>query len=181
MRWLLPLLLAASPALAQDLQGNDTAGNWRVTHHAIHDIWNVLCDEREEQGALVQRCYIRYVDVFSPRPKFGGMFLFVTPEPKVDFGLEPGTLFLPGDFRIEDGGTVTWQTNRPGCLTGLSCTFEAEDAETLLQRMQGGGEMRFTFRDRHGQAQDLSWPLVGFPAALADYQAELGKRGLLDG
>ena len=173
------IILLFQPAAAQDIDGNDTPGNWVVTHHAIYDIWNVLCDERDEAGTPVQRCYLRYVDVFSPRPKFAAQFLFITPGPKIDFGMEPGTLFLPGDFRIERQGTAVWQTNWPGCLTGLTCKFEGDDAKTLVTEMLAGDGFRFTFRDRHGQAQDLTWALSEFPRAWADFEAQSHTRGLL--
>ncbi|WP_299349752.1 hypothetical protein [uncultured Shimia sp.] len=182
---ILILTLLATPLLAQDLEGNDTPGNWRVTHHEIHDIWNVLCDEREEQGALKQRCYIRYVDVFSPRPKFAAQFLFVTPSAdkasaEVDFGMEAGTLFLPGAFRIERDGTNVWQSNWPGCLTGLDCTFTGDSGAALLREMRAGGAFRFTFRDRHGQPQDLIWPLDAFGAAWDDFATVAEARDLMN-
>lgn len=174
--------LLAAPAMAQDLQGNDTAGNWKVRHFETFGIWNSICDEREEHGSLVQRCYLRYVDVFSPAPNFAAQFLFVTPEgvgAQVEFGLEPGTLFSPNGFRIDQNGETTWRTRRPGCLTGLSCDFEGDRATDLLQAMAAGGDMRFVFIDRHGKAQDLSWPLKGFDAALADFYAQSKARDLM--
>ncbi|TMV07737.1 hypothetical protein FGK63_09730 [Ruegeria sediminis] len=182
MRWILVFLFLVSPALAQDMQGNDTPGNWRVTHHQIFGIWNSMCDEREESGALRQRCYIRRVDVFSPRPNFAAQFLFITPEPsgfKVAFGMEPGTLFSPNGFRIEAAGDTRWRTRRPGCLTGLGCEFDGEQAQELIAAMQDGGAYRFTFRDRNGQAQDLTWPLGEFGEAWADFLDQSRARGLV--
>ncbi|WP_235962939.1 invasion associated locus B family protein [Ruegeria haliotis] len=182
MRWVIPILFAALPAFAQDLQGNDTPGNWRVVHHEIFGIWNTICDEREEGGASKQRCYIRRVDVFSPRPKFGAQFVFITPEPegiKIEFGMEAGTLFSPSGFRIERGDQIVWQTLRPGCLTGLSCTFEGQAADDLVGAMMTGDAYRFVFRDRHGQSQDLTWRLDGFDAAWADFKTQSQARNLL--
>ncbi|WP_372577317.1 hypothetical protein [Ruegeria hyattellae] len=182
MKWItLFTFLFALHAAAQDRQGNDTASDWRVTHYQSFDIWNSICDERIEETALVQRCYLRWVDVYSPHPKFGAQFVFVTPELggyQIELGIEPGTLFFPEGFRIEDAGEVTWRTRWPGCLTGLSCTFSGSDADELLAAMTGGGTFRFSFRDRHGVARDLSWPLVGFPAALADFEQQTQSRGL---
>ena len=175
-------LLLPTVSWAEDLQGNDTPGNWRVTHHTIHDIWNSMCDEREEQGALVQRCYLRRVDVFSPRPKFAAQFLFITPEAqgyKVEFGMEPGTLFSPNGFRIETMQGDIWRTRFPGCLTGLSCTFSGASADSLIASMKDGDAFRFIFRDRHGRPQDLSWPLAGFDAAWDDFQEQSKARDLL--
>lgn len=175
------LCALAGAAVAQDLDGNDTPGNWRVTHYEGFGIWNSICDEREARGTLQQRCYIRWVDVFSPRPKFAAQFLFVTPAaqgPEVAFGMEAGTLYAPGNFRILGDDGPIWQTNRPGCLTGLSCRFTGEGAADLIAAMQSGTAFRFTFRDRHGQSQDLTWPLEGFSEALADFTAQSRARNL---
>ncbi|MDP5220506.1 hypothetical protein Q5Y75_25290 [Ruegeria sp. 2205SS24-7] len=171
----------ALPAAAQDRQGNDTASDWRVTHYQSFGIWNSICDERIEDAGLVQRCYLRWVDVYSTRPEFGGQFVFVTPDPEgyqIEFGIEPGTVFSPNGFRIEAQGNVTWRTHWPGCLTGLSCRFSGNDADELLAAMKGGGTFRFAFRDRYGVARDLNWPLAGFPAALADFETQTQSRAI---
>ncbi len=41
----LALGLAALPAPAQDRAGNDTPGDWVVTHHAHFGLWDSVCDE----------------------------------------------------------------------------------------------------------------------------------------
>lgn len=182
MRWIILPLLYPISAIAQDLQGNDTAGNWRVTHYEAYGIWSSICDEREENGALRQRCYIRRADVFSLRPKFAAQFVFITPAPEgyeIEFGIEPGTLFNPSGFRIDQGEDVIWRTRRPGCLTGLSCTFAGEGAQDIIDAMLTGEAYRFVFRDRHGQSQDLTWSLDGFDAAWLDFRNQSDIRGLL--
>lgn len=185
MRFLTPLLfttLAALPALAQDMQGRDTAGNWQVTHHRLIGIWDSMCDERVEQGHLVQRCYLRHVDVFSPQPAFAAQYLFVTPEDQgfaVEIGIEPGTLFAPGGIRVERAESRVWHSNWPGCLTGLGCNFSGSSAEELITVMRQGETFRFTFRDRHGLAQDLAWPLDQFEAAWQDFLAQSRQRRLI--
>ncbi|MBT8153106.1 hypothetical protein KMP13_04220 [Epibacterium ulvae] len=173
--------LIASGAAAQDVDGKDTASNWRVTHFETFGIYLSSCDERMEGETLSQRCYLRYVDIFSQKPKFAAQFMFVTngdAGPEVEFGLEAGTLFGPNGFRIEDAGEEIWKTRRIGCLTGLSCTFDDTAAAGLLDAMQSGDAFRFTFRDSHGQSQDLSWPLEGFDAAMQDFRAQSDLRGL---
>ncbi|MGX9349909.1 hypothetical protein ACS3QZ_01780 [Shimia sp. W99] len=182
MRWILPILLAATPLTAQDRQGNDTPGDWIVTHFATFGLWSSICDERIEDGTLRQRCYIRWVDVYSPRPDFAAQFLFITPEtdgPSVEFGIEPGTFFAPDGFRItHTPDDVIWSTTRGGCLTGLSCVFSGPEVEPLLSAMQTGTAFRFTFTDRHGRAQDLTWPLIGFDAAFSDFETQSRSRNL---
>ncbi len=173
--------LCASSALAQDLDGADTASNWRVTHFEQFGIYLSSCDERMEGDELKQRCYLRYVDIFSQKPKFAAQFMFVTNEDNglaVDFGLEPGTLFGPNGFRIEQAGETIWRTRRVGCLTGLSCNFNGRNGAALIEAMQTGDAFRFTFRDNHGQSQDLNWPLEGFAAALQDFHQQSDLRGL---
>lgn len=182
MRWLLFLLMAPISAFAQDLQGNDTAGNWRVTHYEAFGIWNSICDERPEKGALRQRCYIRRAEVFSYRPKFAAQFVFITPDPQgyeIEFGMEPGTLFSPSGFRVDGADGVHWRTRSPGCLTGLSCTFNGTRAQEIVDAMLTGQSFRFVFRDRHGQAQDLTWSLQGFDAAWDNFHEQSGARNLL--
>lgn len=173
--------LIASSATAQDLDGTDTASNWRVTHFEQFGIYLSSCDERMEGDVLKQRCYLRYVDIFSQKPKFAAQFMFVTNEDDglaVDFGLEPGTLFGPNGFRIEQGDDTIWRTRRVGCLTGLSCNFGGRAGGELIEAMQKGDTFRFTFRDSHGQSQDLSWPLEGFESALQDFHHQSDLRGL---
>lgn len=175
-------LLLASGAAAQDQDGNDTAGNWRVTHFEKFGIYLSSCDERMEGHTLKQRCYLRYVDIFSQKPKFAAQFMFVTngaDGPEVEFGLEPGTFFGPNGFRVEGPDEILWRTRRVGCLTGVSCSFDGRNAQELLSAMQeDGATFRFTFRDTHGQSQDLSWPLDGFAAALDDLHQQSDLRGL---
>lgn len=180
---LLFLTLLAAPASAQDLQGNDTASNWVNTHYSAFGIWKSICDERPEDGQLNQRCYIRWVDVFSGRPHFGGQFIFITPQEQgyeVEFGIEPGTLFAPNGFRIERDETVVWRTLWPGCLTGLGCRFDGRGADTIIAQMQQGGTFLFDFRDGRGVSRSLNWPLQGFPDAWADFQTQARARGLID-
>ncbi len=176
------LIAAAPPAAAQDRQGNNRPSDWLITHFFVSGIWESMCDERIEDGALRQRCYIRRVDVFSPRPEFAAQFVFITPEPgglRVEFGVESGTLFDPDGFRIETGDAVSWSTRRGGCLTGLACVFETGDSPPLIKAMSAGGDFRFTFIDRHGNPRDLIWPLDGFGKALSDFRAQSAARGLL--
>ncbi|MFZ1727794.1 MAG: hypothetical protein WAU13_14185, partial [Albidovulum sp.] len=101
------LYILAQPALAQDAEGNNTPGDWRVTHTAHFGLWDSVCDERGPAEALQKRCYIRYVDVFSPRPDFAAHFAFVTPAPNgvaIEYGSEAGTRFVRGGLRIEKDG-----------------------------------------------------------------------------
>lgn len=176
------LFYLSSPGHAQDRQGNDRPSDWIVTHFYKSGIWESICDERIEDGDLRQRCYIRNVDVFSPRPQFAAQFMFLTPEnsgTRIEFGMEAGTLFDPNGFRIEDMGGIRWKSQRPGCLTGLTCVFTGDDAQVLTETMLAGGFFLFTFIDRHGRPTELEWPLKGFDDAFEDFQNVAAVRGLL--
>jgi hypothetical protein len=178
---LLALVALAVPAAAQDRQGNNTPGDWIVTHTGHFGQWDSICDERPESDGMERRCYIRYVDVFSPRPRFAAHFLFVTPEnggTRIEYGSEPGTRFAPGGNRIERGGKTVWLADGLACLTGGNCVFAGDTADDLYSTLKGGGQWRFLFADRHGQLQDLTWDLTPFADAAAEFEAEANRRGL---
>ncbi len=175
------LMLVTLPATAQDRQGNNTPGDWVVTHHKHFRLWDSVCEERPEDGALTQRCYIRYVDVFAPRPDFAAHFLFITPAPNgfdIQYGSERGTRFEAGGNRVEKAGVVVWTTDRRGCLTGGDCEFEGQEAQSLFAALRGGGAWRFDFADRHGKRQSRSWDLAPFDDAARDFETESAARGL---
>ncbi|WP_371171551.1 hypothetical protein [Aliiroseovarius sp. 2305UL8-7] len=174
-------VLIAVPAVAQDAEGNDRPSNWRVTYQETREGWDTVCDERGEGPDFIQRCYLRRVDVFSPRPEFAAQFLFVTASENgasVEFGIEPGTLFVPGNFRILRDGASVWSSLHPGCLTGLSCTYSGQDAVDLLAEMETSDSFAFDFRDRHGKQQSLRWPLARVGEGLNDLQDQLRARNL---
>ncbi|MEM7241967.1 MAG: hypothetical protein AAF429_07265 [Pseudomonadota bacterium] len=149
-----------------------------MDHAKSFGLWDSFCDHRDTDGAREERCYLRYVDVFSPPPKFGAVFLFVTPEPKIEIGLEPGTLFAADGLQIEKDGQTVWDDVALTCRIGLNCTFEGDAATALLDHMQAGDIFAFDFTDRHGQTRKLRWDLGPFSEALLDYTAAKAERGL---
>ena len=119
---------------------------------------------------------------FRPRPTLAAQFVFVTPIAeghKIDFGIERGTRFADGGFRLERDGQTVWQTDQRGCLRGRACSFEDAASGELLQHMQDGGALWFEFTDRHGADQLLEWSLEGFQDAFTEYEAEARARDLL--
>ena len=172
------LCLFAGATTAQDREGRDTASDWVVDHYKPFGLWDTICDHRITDGAREERCYIRYVEVFSPRPNFAAQFIFVTPGPEIEIGLERGTLFPKGGMRIEDMGGVLWKSDHILCRTGLSCTFRGEDAKVLLNAMSDGTVFAFDFRDRHGAAQSLRWDLTRFAEAVEDFERQVATRKL---
>ncbi len=182
MRFFLSLVfaLAFNPAFAQDRKGNNTAGEWITTHYKTFGLWDSACDKRETDGVLEQRCYIRYVDVYSLAPKFGAVFTFVTPEPqghRIEFGFERGARYAENGFRIEQFGAMVWMLEDP-CLRTQSCVFRMDRAAAIIKEFWTGGELVQEFTDRHGQNIALLWDLDDFAAVLADFEAETALRRL---
>lgn len=175
---LLACLLAPLALFAQDRDGNDTAADWVVDHYKPFGLWDSACDHRMTDGVKEERCYLRYVEVFSPRPKFAAQFVFVTPGPEIEIGLERGTRFPKGGIRIEDMGGTLWQTNHILCRTGLSCNFDGDDAQIILNAMADGTVFAFDFTDRHGVPRELRWDLTAFSEAMADFTRESAARNL---
>jgi hypothetical protein len=171
-------LLLALPAIAQDRQGRDTPGEWIVDHFQSFGLWDSICDYRVTGDLREERCYIRYVDVFSPHPKFAAQFLFLTPGPNIELGVERGTRFTGDGIRIEHGTAVNWKTDDRDCLRGHDCNFSGNAASTLVNTMSGGGTFIFEFRDRNGDDQALHWDLAPFADALADFRTEASARSL---
>jgi len=168
----------AFPVIAQDRDGNDTPGEWIVTHQKAFGLWDSFCDERTTGDLLEERCYVRYVDVFSKRPNFGAMFFFLTPG-EIEFGLERGMEFEPDGFRVERDGEVVWQETRRPCLAGRECKLTAQDAADFEALLEKGGEMQFTFTDPDGNPRDLTWNIDRMDETLADFRAQAVARGLL--
>ena len=172
------LLLCAVPAHAQDRQGRDTPGEWVVDHFQSFRQWDSICDHRVTDDLREERCYIRYVDVFSSHPKVAAQFLFLTPGPNIQLGVERGTRFTDTGIRIEREADVTWQTTDRGCLRGRDCEFSEDEAVTLVDAMGKGDAFVFEFRDRHGDTRELRWDLSPFATALADFRTQAAARGL---
>lgn len=175
---MISMIWFASMGEAQDLDGRDTASNWRVTHYETFGIWNSICDEREEQERLKQRCYVRWVDVYAEQPDFGALFMFLTPSTTqsphhmLSFGPELGTVFLNNGFRVQDGETTLWSMTRWSCLYLARCDLEAEEARHALSAMLRGTDLVLEFYDPKGREFHLDWSLEGFPAAVADFETQ---------
>lgn len=172
------LCLLASPLAAQDRDGNDTPGEWKVTHHQPFGLWDSMCDERRTGATLERRCYLRYVDVFSPHPNFGAIFAFITPDNALELGIERGTRFKTDGLRAMQGESTSWTMPRRPCLSGGTCRVNGADGAALLETLSQSDRLIFEFVDRHGAAQVRDWDLSRFGDALTDHRARAAERGL---
>ena len=174
------VLALAVPVAAQDRAGRDTPGEWKVTHYKAFGLWDSICDERRTGDVLEERCYLRYVEVFSPRPRFAAQFVFITLSgtPEIDIGLERGTRFPANGLRVEGDDGVLWSTDRRSCLRGGNCRFTGNAAEPLFNALSAGKTFAFDFIDRHGSDRSLRWDLGLMKDALDDLSTETRRRNL---
>lgn len=175
------LLFLPLTAFAQDRSGNDTASDWIPQHYVSFGLWDSVCDERLENDALKQRCYLRYVEVYSPRPVFLASFAFIFTESGqsvVELGFEKSTRFNETGFRVENDGKTVWAFNDP-CLSTSKCRMTGEKAQSFLSQLSKGDTLVQEFRDRALQSRILSWDLSQFAEALADYREAAEERSLL--
>lgn len=166
MRHIIVSIFLATPLAAQD-----TAGGWAPTFTARHAGWDVTCDRLDDQ----ERCYIRYIDAYAPRPNFGVVFFFlevIEGAPVVTLGREFETDLETTTFRVAPG----WD-GRGHCTSG-PCALDGADATALSRALADGGVFEIGFVDGQGQAQLRRWSSDGFAAALGDVTREAAKRGL---
>lgn len=182
--FLLLTIICAFKATAQDRAGNDTPGEWAPTHYKAFGLWDNICDERTTDGVTEERCYIRYVDVFSLPPKFAAVFLFVTPEAqghKIEIGIEPGTRYAENGFQIEHADHTTWHLSN-NCFRRSKCVLTEKNAADFIVAAQSAqsdtSALVQIFTDRYGQDQKLRWDITPFAAALEDFERETLKREL---
>ncbi|MCR9135264.1 MAG: hypothetical protein NXI27_04665 [Alphaproteobacteria bacterium] len=182
--WLTALFICALSitAAAQDRAGRDTPSDWRVKHYVPFGLWDSVCDERPEGDVIRQRCYLRYVEVYSPRPNFLATFVFVYPEDGqsvVEIGFERGTRYADEGFKVMRNGQVVW-TLGDTCLRSSPCRLNNGEAQSLLDHFADGDTLVQDFRDRHGKPWRLEWDLSRLGEALQDYQLASTQRALLD-
>ncbi len=177
-------ILWASLAIAQDRSGNDTPGEWIATHYETFGQWDSICDMRGADADLEQRCYLRYVDVFSSRPKFGAVFAFITPKRnghRIEFGFEDGTQYQTDGFQIELNENVLWQLTID-CLRDSPCVLNDDEARLFIEVAQRSGNKGSVlvqrFIDRFDRQQVLTWQLEPISDAFRDFELETERRSL---
>lgn len=176
------LLFLSPTAFAQDRSGNDTASDWIAKHYVSYGLWDSVCDERMENDALKQRCYLRYVEVYSPRPIFLATFAFIFTEngqSVVEMGFEKLTRYSENGFRVQKDGETIWKFEDI-CLNSSKCRLTGERAQTFLSELSKGDTLIQEFTDRTRQDRVLSWDLSQFSEAAADYRAAAAERSLLN-
>jgi hypothetical protein len=177
----------AGDAGAQDRQGRNTPGEWKVTHFQTFGLWDSMCDERKTGQQVEQRCYVRYVEVYSPQPQFGAAFAFIVPEGRdgpvtAEFGFERGIRFKDGGFRIESGGETVWFLEDPPCARGGACDLDSDamaKLETLLAETEDAA-FAFSLTGRYGKDWDLRWESGELHAAIGDMRVHARERDLID-
>ena len=179
--------LAVASAAAQDRTGRDTPGEWRVTHFKQYGLWDSMCDERVSANTLEERCYVRYVEVYSPNPQFGAAFSFIVPEGRegavtAEFGFERGIRFKKDGIRIEAGGETARVLDQSDCRRGGKCTLDSKAMADIEQLAATAPNTTFAFSltGRHGRDWELRWLSDRLHMAIDDMRAEARERALID-
>lgn len=161
----------ATSALAQD-----TAGAWAPTFTARHAAWDVTCDARGANADREERCYIRHIDIYAPRPNFGVVFLFLDIREgsvHIALGREFETDLVADVLKVAPG----WA--RPeGLCSGGPCEITGADATSFANALAGGGTLEIGFEDATGMKRLRRWSSEGFAAAYDDVRREAAERGL---
>lgn len=183
-RWLAAVFICvlSITAAAQDRAGRDTASDWRVQHYVPFGLWDSVCDERTEDDIIRQRCYLRYVEVYSPRPNFLATFIFIYPKDGqsiVEIGFERGTRYAEGGFRVLSNKQVVWALDGT-CVRSSPCRLSGGEAQSLLGHFAVGDTLVQEFSDRNGTSWRLEWDLSRMGMALEDYGDASRQRSLLD-
>ncbi len=170
-KYSLAALLILAPWAKAQQENTIEDWSWQVDHFERFGIWDSVCDFRNDGTRELKRCYVSYVDVFAPRPKFAAAFMFVTPVKgsgvNFEFRFERGTRFDPGGFAIVSENEVLWQYDTARCPT-LKCVISGEEADELALVMNEPAALRFAIIDRFGRFWELNWDTTGFAEALAD-------------
>lgn len=169
------LLLTLSPRAENTVED----WSWTVDHFERFGIWDSVCDHRDDDGTKLRRCYVSYVDVYSPGEQFGAAFVFLTASAAdgdaFEFRFEPGTQFAADGFRIERGGRTAWRHDDTGCL---KCIIEGEAASALIGELDATSEIVFAFADRYKRTWERRWEAEGLAEAIADWRKASAERDL---
>lgn len=184
----MPLVLAilALLILVGTANSQQKIGNWKVDHFKPFGEWESFCDHRTENSVVIRRCYLRRVEVYSDRPKFGALYFFLTEEKgenshpisELEFGFEPGTRFHGDGFVIESGNNIVYRLNTGGCENGHRCWIKGIPAQSLQRHLVKGNQLRFRFTDKRGDKWDIAWTADGYQNALANFKSASQQRGL---
>lgn len=168
-------------ALTVSASAQNTADDWKwvVDFSARHDGWDTACDQHKESKD--RRCYVRYVDVYAPRPQFGAAFAFVQwgedGQPFIEFSFERGVRFTGNRFTVTEGGNAVWTYDTAQCA-GTRCLLEGAAADALFDELTPGRQLEFRLVDGYGRAWTRQWPVDEFAPALADFREQSAERGL---
>lgn len=178
------LALVSSVSLASPAMAQNTTDDWKwvVDHYKTLGIWDSACDHRDIGKGYEQRCYVRVVDVYAPRPDFGAAFVFLTKTAqdglRFEFSFERGTQFEAGGFAVMQGDEAVFDYAPARCEGGTRCVISGDEAGRFAKALAPDATIRLAFTDGLGRAWSRDWSASDFSAALADLTTESERRGL---
>lgn len=177
------LALGLALLLPNRHQGQKLAGRHSEYHKVYDGWWDVACDTAMDGGD--RRCYVQYVDVYSPRPDFRAAMVEVvyrratdgSAEPVVTFDIEPDLSFRDVALSVSRADGSQHPLNTGDC-SGPKCSAAGTAATKMLAEWRKGYSLSLTLREKGGTMRQLSWPLGNINAILDDYAEQRASRNL---
>ncbi len=153
-------------------------------YHKVYDgWWDVACDTAMDGSD--RRCYVQYVDIYSPRPNFRAAMVEViyrpaadgSGEPVITFDIEPDLSFRDAELSVSrpDGSYHRLTT---GTCSGPKCSVSGIPATDMLAEWRRGQRLILTIREKDGNMLRRSWPLENINAILDDFADQRAARKL---
>ncbi len=191
--WLTIILVVAVAGLATAFvlfgrnQGQKLAGRHSEYHKVYDGWWDVACDTAMDGGD--RRCYVQFVDIYSPRPNFRAAMVEVVyrrsgdgaGEPVITFDIEPDLSFTGAEIAIirPDGSQHLLPIGAcSGPDSGPKCPVSGDPAAGMLKQWRQGESLSLTIREKDGSKLERRWPLGKINAILDDFDAQRRARNL---
>lgn len=165
---------------------------WSITRYKRYGNWESICETRTQKfgiqpvnlaGEAKERCFMRYIDVFSPtqapdsRDNAATIAAFVSSDEKglrVEFGIDASKPIQKVGVHLSREGKSVWSVEDEDCLNRGVCTFTGPAAAALVRvfsdRTADTLVMHVAYSDSNGRSGTRNWPMMPFAQALQDYQ-----------
>lgn len=128
-------------------------GGEAVDFFESHGNWEALCDQLPDNPQSA-RCYLRLIDVYSPRPDFGAYVGFITldddNDQEFELSLEPGATLTGKGFNLNVNGNETWMLDQSLCKEN-QCNIGGVDLGRMVNAAQTAQSFEVSFIDKSGK------------------------------
>lgn len=154
-------------------------GGERVTFFQSHGNWETLCDVLQNEPSSA-RCYLRLVDVYSPRPDFGAYVGFISASNGVEsfeLSLEPGSELASDGFALTRGSATLWSMPATYCREN-KCTISGDGLIEMIALAETAEGFSVAFKDRKNRNWQRRLSAGDFTAAHQAYETAKEQYGL---